>query len=374
MADRKLTQLVELTAPTLDDELYGVDESEPSNADKSKRIKIRNVTALVGGGNTAFLVTARPSDSVGKDGDVAIARVSSIVVHAYRKLSGSWVRQWAFSGGEAVLLTTGLSIIPDRQPASDPDTTLYSRWIGISGYAPVTLDDFSHANPPSDGVITGVADMRGGSTRTVAPHRSDTLNFSQYPISFDYSAIEVYLWFALENTGNAHALLITSVAQGGVDIPIVAQAALLRGIYTSYHTVGTYTQAEVESGDFELTIEKDASAPNTYNRYAVVTQSDTPTAADFVSDDALTSTISGIAVPSSGWESGRGYLHFALPASQDAPSVAGIPGGINLIDDFTVRSTANTITINGDSMRTLSSDDKVFQMTGGYERFPWVVR
>ena len=48
--------------------------------------------------------------------------------------------------------------------------------------------------------------------------------------------------------------------------------------------------------------------------------------------------------------------------------------GINLIADFAVRSTGNTIEINGDTMRTLSSEVEVFQMTDAFSLFPWIVR
>ena len=119
---------------------------------------------------------------------------------------------------------------------------------------------------------------------------------------------------------------------------------------------------------------KEATAPSTWNRYAVVTANPVPTAADFLSDDASTSASISILIPNAGWASGRGYLHFALPADQDAPTVAGLPGGINLIDDFTIRSSANTVTLNGDTMRTLSSDAEVFQMTDLYGLFAWIVR
>ena len=318
-------------------------------------------------------LTAVPANAFGVDGQHALVRVSSIVVHAYKKVSGAWVRLWAFSGGEAVLLAAGLPILPARQPASDPATNRYSRWIAISGYAPFTIDDWSKASPP----IATVSDMRGGSTGTVNRARANTLSFASRPISFDYSAIEVYLAFYLENNGNAHGLLITSVSQGGVDIPIVAQGYIDIGnpryseYYLAWHSVGTYTQAQVESGDYELVIEKDPLAPNTYNRYAVVTQNAIPTADDFMGDGARTSPTANIAIPLAGWENGRGYLHFGLPATQPAPTVAGIPGSINLMDDFNIRSTDNTVTINGDTIRTLSSDAKVLQVEDGHL---WTVR
>ena len=76
-------------------------------------------------------------------------------------------------------------------------------------------------------------------------------------------------------------------------------------------------------------------------------------------------------MPTAGYVNGRGYLHFAHPATQDAATVVGLPGGTNLIDDFDVRSTAQALTINGDSMRTLSSEQEVFDaIRGDY----WILR
>ena len=75
---------------------------------------------------------------------------------------------------------------------------------------------------------------------------------------------------------------------------------------------------------------------NTWNRYAVVSQNQEPTAADFADSSARTSESIQVLIPNAGWGADRrGYLHFALPADQDAPTIAGQPGGINLIDDFT---------------------------------------
>ena len=77
--------------------------------------------------NTAYALTSIPSNAVGRNGDVALVRVSSLVVHAYEKKEGAWDRQWAFSGGDSVLLASG-AVVPDRVPATDP---------GGSGFSPV---------------------------------------------------------------------------------------------------------------------------------------------------------------------------------------------------------------------------------------------
>ena len=144
--------------------------------------------------------------------------------------------------------------------------------------------------------------------------------------------------------------------------------------YLIYRTVNTYTQPQVDSADYELTIEKDSAFPNTWNRYAVVSANPVPTEADFLSDVATVSQSTRIFIPNSGWTDGQGHLHFALPASQAAPTIAGLTGGTNLIADFAVRSVDAGITINGDDMRTLSSESPAFQMTDTFDLFPWIVR
>ena len=141
------------------------------------------------------------------------------------------------------------------------------------------------------------------------------------------------MWFAIE-AADAPGLQITSVSQGGADVPVVYQG---EADYLDYGqgwhtcctvTTGTYTQAEIDAAPYELTvIKKDLRSPNTWNRYAVVTANDTPTAADFLSDNATSSETIRILIPNEGWGTGRGYLHFALPATQDAPTIAGQPGG-----------------------------------------------
>ena len=328
--------------------------------------------------NTMFFTTTVPDVATGIDDDVALVRKSSLVVHAYQKSGGAWTRIWAFSGGDAVLLASGAAI-PDRTPAADP-AGRYIRKAGISAYAPVLSEDIDHANPQratpqSPRVIDTLAEFRGGNSGTIQNSRANVL--TPFALSYTYS-VEVYVWFAIRPT-DAPGLEITSVSQGGVDVPVVYQGEAdyldFSGVfYRLYRTVGTYTQAEIDAEPFELAVAKDAAYPATFNRYAVVTQNETPTAADFLSANARNSASIRVLIPDAGWTDGRGYLHFALPADQAAPTIAGQAGGINLIDDFAIRSTVNTIDINGDDMRTLSSDAMVFQMADQYSLFPWIIR
>ena len=322
-------------------------------------------------GNESLLLTRIPADSEGNEGDTALVRLSSIVVHAYKKVSGMWERQWAFSGGEAILLVGNLAVVPDRIPAADPSGTGFLRRLGISGYDPVTQDDVDHANP-SGGTVSNVSQLRGGNHGTATLGRVNIIGAPS--LTFTYS-VGVYVWFGIEKSG-ALGLSISGVTQSGVDIPIVEQddLTLIGSDYKVYRTTSTYTQSEVDSADYELAIMVDAAFPHTYNRYAVVTDNPVPTAADFLGSNAQFSSGISILIPNSGWVDGRGYLHFALPATQAAPTIAGLPGSINLIDDFDVRSIASTVTLNGDSMRTLSSSTRVFQMTDLYSLFPWIVR
>ena len=320
--------------------------------------------------NRAYWLVDVPLATLGIDGDVALVRVSSLVVRAYTKVAGVWVRDWNFSGGDSVLLASG-AVIPDRHPAADPDGTGFIRFIGISGYAPVTDADVDHADPSAN-MVTRLDQMRGGNRGTSTLGRSSTL---PSPSSFGYT-IEVYLWFGIEKSA-ALGLMIAGVSRGSVNIPIVAQGDVVRSgtEILAYRTVGTYTQAEVDADAYVLDIRKDPAAPSTWNRYAVVTQNQEPTAPDFLNATARTSESIRVLIPNTGWgDDRRAYLHFALPIAQDAPTIAGQVGGINLIDDFVVRSTANKITINGDDMRTLSSDAPVFQMTDQFSLFPWLVR
>ena len=321
--------------------------------------------------NTFFFTTAVPDVAIGVDDDVALVRKSSLVVHAYQKSGGVWTRIWAFSGGDSVLLASGAAV-PDRLPATDTDATFF-RALGISGYDPVTDADVDHANP-SGGQVTTVAQLRGGNNGTGTSSRDNTLAWPS--TSYNWT-IPTYVWFGLDIT-NTRGLTISGVTQSGVDIPIVVQST---GITRSgmemltYRSTGQYTQAEVQGAGYELTIAVDPAFPTTWNRYACVTQSDTPTAADFLEASAQTSATIRVLIPTSGWgDERRAYLHFALPATQEAPTIAGQPGGINLIDDFTVRSTSNTIDINGDDMRTLSSAQMVFEMADQYSLFPWIIR
>ena len=267
--------------------------------------------------------------------------------------------------------------IADRIPAQDPAGT-FSRYIGLSGYSPVTDADITMAQRP----IASVADFRGGLFGTSWASSNDTLPFQSVHANLESAAgnlqigaaVPFYLWFGLPLSVNG--LDIVSVSYNGVDIPITKQAnaARGRGEVQIWVSDATYMWAEIKDHPFVLTIEKDASAPNTYNRYAVVTANPNPTAADFLSANATFSGGARILIPGAGWVGGQGYLHFALPAAQDAPKVAGLPGGTNLLADFTVRSVAQAIPINGDSMRTLSSDALVFEMTDPYSLFPWIVR
>ena len=323
-----------------------------------------------GGGNEMFLLTAIPTADLGEEGDTALVRYSAIELRAYEKSGGTWRRLFSFHGGDTVFLAE-LGTVADRTPAAEPTSTVFLRRIGISGYAPVTEADIDQANP-SGGTVGDVADLRGGNHGTANGSRSNTIGAPS--LTFTYS-VPVYVWFGLEKQ-NAQGLSISAVTQAGADIPIVAQDDLnLRGDdYVIYRTVNTYTQPQVDSADYELTIEKDPAFPNTWNRYAVVTANPVPTEADFLSDVATVSQSTRIFIPNSGWTDGQGYLHFALPASQAAPTIAGLAGGTNLVADFAVRSVDAGITINGDDMRTLSSESPAFQMTDAFDLFPWIVR
>ena len=332
--------------------------------------------------NTAYALTSIPSNAVGRNGDVALVRVSSLVVHAYEKKEGAWDRQWAFSGGDSVLLASGAAI-PDRVPATEPDGS-YVRKSGISGYAPVLREDIDHANalratPQSPPEVNSLADFRGGLFFTTQNSRTNTL--TPFALSYTFS-VEVYVWFAIRPT-DAPGLEIVSVSQGGVDVPVVDQGAAdyldFSGVSWQLHrTVGTYTQAEVDADPYVLTVRKDPAAPATWNRYAIVTQNAVPVASDFADASARTSETIQVLIPNTGWgDDRRGYLHFALPADQDAPTIAGQPGGINLIDDFVVRSTANTDhDINGDDdAHTCRANSMVFEMADQlFSLSPWIVR
>ena len=320
--------------------------------------------------NRTYWLLDVPPSTLGIDGDVALVRVSSLVVRAYTKVAGVWVRDWNFSGGDSVLLASG-AVIPDRHPATDPDGTDFVRFIGLSGYAPVTDADVDHADPAAN-VVTRLDQLRGGNRGTSTLGRSNTL---PSPSSFTYT-VEVHLWFGIEKL-HARGLMVAGVSRGGVNIPIVAQADVVRSgtEILAYRSVGTYTQAEVDADAYVLTVRKDPAFPSTWNRYAVVTQNQEPTAADFLNATARTSESIRVLIPNTGWgDDRRAYLHFALPIGQDAPTIAGQVGGINLIDDFVVRSTANKVNLHGDDMRTLSSDAPVFQMTDQFSLFPWLVR
>ena len=183
-----------------------------------------------GGGEGGHFFTAVPAASLGVDGDTALVRVSSIVLHAYRKVAGTWVRQWAFSGGDSVLLAGRLAAIPDRTPAQDPAGT-FSRYIGLSGYSPVTDADITMAQRP----INSVSDFRGGLFGTSWAADNDTLPFQSVHANLESAAgnlqigaaVPFYLWFGLPPS--VSGLDIASVSYNGVDIPVTKQANAVRG-------------------------------------------------------------------------------------------------------------------------------------------------
>ena len=338
----------------------------------------------IDGGEFHFRTTV-PDNSIGRDGDRALVRVSSIMVHAYEKTTGAWVRQWAFSGGDTVLLAGGLDAPAIRIPSEAADGN-FNRYVGISGYAPVTSADYNAADPqnpvpsPQTGGFGGVAalaELRGGVWGTSSVFRSNDIDLSVWwqraSATLQYNLnVSVYLWFGLHPT--LSAIDITSVTRNGVGVPVVAQTVMFDGQeYRIWRTVATWTQAEIAEHPFVLTTAQNATAIQTYNRYSAVTANPVPTPADFLSEDkdADDSGSMTIRVPRGGYTAGSGYLHFALPAGQVAPTVVGLPGGTNLIDDFDVRSSTAAITINGDAMRTLSSKAPVFDgVRGDY----WIVR
>ena len=78
-----------------------------------------------------------------------------------------------------------------------------------------------------------------------------------------------------------------------MNIPIVAQGDVVRSgtEILAYRTIGTYTQAQVDADAYVLDIRKDPAAPSTWNRYAVVTQNQEPTAPDFLNATARTKRV-----------------------------------------------------------------------------------
>lgn len=98
MANVKISELVELTAPAADDKLVIVDASEPLDADKTKYIRVSNLAA-----GATFLTT--PLTSTAWDGDSfsttaktlidlssvfsAPAGIKAILVHVATRDSGS---------------------------------------------------------------------------------------------------------------------------------------------------------------------------------------------------------------------------------------------------------------------------------------------
>ena len=226
-----------------------------------------------GAGGSTLLETSVPANNVGVDGNTALVRISDIALRGYLKAGGVWDRVFTFHGGDTVFLADSPAIA-DRIPAQDPAGT-FSRYIGLSGYSPVTDADITMAQRP----IASVADFRGGFFGTSWASSNDTLPFQSVHANLESAAgnlqiaaaVPFYLWFGLPLSVNG--LDIVSVSYNSVDIPITKQANAARGggevqIWVSD---ATYMWAEIKDHPFVLTIEKDASAPNTYNRYAVVT-------------------------------------------------------------------------------------------------------
>ena len=241
-----------------------------------------------GAGGSTLLETSVPANDVGVDGNTALVRISDIALRGYLKAGGVWDRVFTFHGGDTVFLADSPAIA-DRIPAQDPAGT-FSRYIGLSGYSPVTDADITMAQRP----IASVADFRGGFFGTSWASSNDTLPFQSVHPNLESAAgnlqiaaaVPFYLWFGLPLSVNG--LDIVSVSYNSVGIPITKQANAARGggevqIWVSD---ATYMWAEIKDHPFVLTIEKDASAPNTYNRYAVVTANPNPTAADFLSANA----------------------------------------------------------------------------------------
>ena len=91
-----------------------------------------------------------------------------------------------------------------------------------------------------------------------------------------------------------------------------------------WRSVNTYTHAQVIANPYIVVAARAAGYPATWNRYAAVSQNEVPTEADFLDASAKTSGTIRVLIPTSGWgDERRGYLHFALPASQEAPTIAG---------------------------------------------------
>ena len=219
-----------------------------------------------GGGNTARLLTAVPGNGIGADGDVALVRTSPLVVHAYQKIAGAWVRQWAFHGGDSVLLAT-LPTVPDRKPATDPDSTIFARRIGISGFSPVTQLDINQSN----GVVNAPADLRGGNHANVFGARANTLpsqsfgtNLADYTSGINFgAAVPLYLWFGLE-ADTQSGLSVASVSYNGVDIPVTKQAdqvTIFDHPIDVWVADATRVWSEINAHPFVLTVVKDAAAP-----------------------------------------------------------------------------------------------------------------
>ena len=227
-----------------------------------------------------------------------------------------------------------------------------------------------------DLVISQLSDWRGGNHGNTAIASTNTIpinNLGEDLASVIDYAGSAYLFFIIgEDT-----LEITGVTYDGTAIPVAEQAqpvTILGAEHRVWVSSQAYTPDQIDAHPFELTIARRSTTPSTYNRYAVVTENAVPTAADFMGPNARVSSHELILIPQSGWVDRRGYLHFALPEGQDAPTIAGQPGGINVIDDFRVRSRVQTVDINGDSMRTMSSISPVYQMTDRFSLFPWLIR
>ena len=278
----------------------------------------------------------------------------------------------------AVFLPGHLAAIPDRRPAPDPTSGGFML-AGVTGYSDIDLDqDLNETDPQlvmGDYQVTQLSEWRGNAARafpnTVNGPRGRALDLSGLPFGWTGGA---HVFFYLDGIAT---LEVESVEQNGVNIPVVEQTSDFssRTDLKLWRT-GLMTEAQIKAHPFEVTVRAVPGTPMTYQRYAAVTQDPDPVAADFLATGARSSPNVTVLVPQAGWEMGRGYLHFALPSGQDAPIIAGQPAGINLIDQFVVRSTApgQTVELNGDTMRTLSSRAPVFQMADRFSLFPWVIR
>ena len=80
------------------------------------------LSSLTGSGNTAYAITAAPEDTLGVDGDVAIALVSSTELAGYTKAGGAWTQAWTFSGGGVLDQTARNAAAAAQSTANTADT------------------------------------------------------------------------------------------------------------------------------------------------------------------------------------------------------------------------------------------------------------